>query len=120
MDKASDLPTITEERNLLYDFYGPMLTKKQAACFTMRYVEDYSLSEIAQELEISPQAVVDFLKRALGRLVQAEGQLGLIKKFQHQQALMIDIATKLDELEREIGPAEQLKWIKQAIGELII
>ena len=86
----------------------------------MRYIEDCSLTEIAQELDISPQAVVDFVKRSVGRLERCEEQLGLVRKFQEQQALAIDILSKLDELEQEIGPAPSVTWIRDAVGKLII
>ena len=120
MDNTDDLPAIRQQRNLLLDFYGPMLTKRQATCFTMRYVEDCSLTEIAHELNISPQAVVDFIKRSVERLERYEEQLGLVRKFQMQQAVSVQILAKLDEIEREIGPMEPIKWIRDAIDELII
>jgi len=120
MTNTDDLPAIRQQRNLLYDFYGPMLTKKQAVCFTMRYVEDCSLTEIAQELEISPQAVVDFVKRSVERLEHCEEQMGFIKKFHEQQVLIADILAKLDKLEHETGPLEAIKEIKDIIGELVI
>ena len=123
MNNPDDLPAIRQERNLLFDFYGPMLTEKQAACFTMRFLEDCSLTEIAQELGISPQAVVDFINRAVARLERSEKQLGLVRKFAEQQASAKDILAKLDELEQQINPsesaAESVNWIRNAISEII-
>ena len=123
MNNTDDLPAIRQERNLLFDFYGPMLTQKQAACFTMRFIEDCSLTEIAQELAISPQAVVDFINRAVGRLERCEKQLGLVQKFTLQQALAIDIRAKLDELVLQIGnsepAAQSIKWLRDAISEIV-
>ena len=123
MKTPEDLPAIRQERNLLFDFYGPMLTEKQAACFTMRFIEDCSLTEIAQELDISPQAVVDFVNRAVSKLEHLEKELGLVKKFAEQQALAVDILAKLDELVGQMSPSESaaasLKWIRNAIGEII-
>jgi len=124
MDITQDLTAIRQERNLLFDFYGPVLTQKQAACFTMRYIEDCSLTEIANELDISPQAVVDFIKRSVGRLEKYEKQLGLVRKFAAQQALAQDILAKLDELEQQIGhtePATALtNQIRSAVDEMLI
>jgi len=123
MDTPQDLAAIRQERNLLFDFYGPVLTQKQAACFAMRYLEDCSLTEIAQELDISPQAVVDFIKRSVGRLEKYEKQLGLVQKFAAQQALAYDILAKLDELERHVEHDEPAKaltaWIRGAVGEIL-
>ena len=41
------------EMTLLFDYYGELLTEKQRACVDMRYNQDLSLGEIAQELGIS-------------------------------------------------------------------
>jgi len=123
MDTQQDLALIRQERNLLFDFYGPMLTQKQAACFTMRYIDDCSLTEIAQELGISPQAAVDFIKRSVERLERCEKQLGLVQKFAVQQALAQDILAKLDELEQQVSHNAQAKaltgWLKNAVDEMI-
>ena len=51
------------ERILLFDYYGDLLTERQKICFDMHYNQDLSLSEIAQELSISRQAVHDTLTR---------------------------------------------------------
>ena len=45
------------EMTLLFDYYGELLTEKQRACVDMRYNQDLSLGEIAQELGISRQGV---------------------------------------------------------------
>jgi len=109
---------------MLFDFYGPMLTQKQAACFTMRYIEDCSLTEIAKELGISPQAAVDFLKRAVERLERCEEQLGLVMKFAAKQALAQDVLEKLDEFELLVGDGGRMKALVQeiraAIDEMIL
>ena len=41
------------ERTLLYDFYGELLTSRQQQVYTNVVLEDYSLSEVAQDLGIS-------------------------------------------------------------------
>ena len=119
MDTPQDLTAIRQERNLLFDFYGPVLTSKQAACFTMRYIEDCSLTEIAQELDISPQAVVDFIKRSVERLEKYERQLGLVKKFAAQQSLAQEILAKIDELELQIGQAEPANMLANQIRNAV-
>ena len=45
------------ERTLLYDFYGELLTKRQQQIYESVVLEDYSLSEVAEELNISRQGV---------------------------------------------------------------
>ena len=58
------------------------------------YVEDFSLSEIAEQLEVSRQAVLDNLHRSVSLLESFEKELGLIEKTQE----IYDISEKLDQL----------------------
>jgi len=78
--------------NLLYNFYQSLLTKKQNQYVDLYYVEDFSLSEIAEQLQVSRQAVMDNLHRSVSLLESFESELGLIKKTQE----IDDIASKLE------------------------
>ena len=40
----------TVEMLLLFDYYGDMLTERQRMCLDLRYNQDLSLAEIAEEL----------------------------------------------------------------------
>jgi len=100
MKNTGDLPAIRQHMNLLFDFYGSMLTPKQAECFSMRYAQDYSLAEIAQELDTSPQAIVDFLNRATSSLKRYESHLELVRKFQERNSIIENIQAGLDKLEQ--------------------
>ena len=42
------------EMTLLFDYYGDLLTERQRSCVDMRYNQDLSLSEIAEELGGQP------------------------------------------------------------------
>ena len=68
------------EMALLYDYYGGMLTEKQRECFDMRYNQDLSLGEIAQELGISRQAVLDNLTRTEALLRRMESNVGCVSR----------------------------------------
>ena len=50
--------------SMLFDFYGDLLTDKQKELFDLYYNEDLSLSEIAEQAEISRQGVRDAIVRA--------------------------------------------------------
>ena len=63
------------ERTLLYDFYGELLTKRQQQIYESVVLEDYSLSEVAEELNISRQGVHD------KALEGYEEKLHLVEKF---------------------------------------
>ena len=68
------------ELALLFDTYGSMLTDKQRSCFDMRYNQDLSLGEIAEELGVSRQAVNDNLTRTEAALRRMEENIGCVKR----------------------------------------
>ena len=68
------------EMALLLDYYGGMLTDKQRDCFEMRYNQDLSLGEIAEELGVSRQAVNDNLTRTEALLRRMEENIGCVKR----------------------------------------
>jgi len=69
------------EQTLLYDFYGELLTEHQRRIYEDVVFNDYSLSEVAQELGISRQGVHDNLKRCSRILEDYEEKLHLVEKF---------------------------------------
>ena len=68
------------EMNLLLDFYGQLLTKKQRDVMELYYYEDLSLAEISEYENITRQGVHDSLKRAEIILKDYEEKLGLAEK----------------------------------------
>lgn len=89
---------------LLYDFYGELLTQKQKLVYEMYYQNDLSLSEIAQELSISRQAVRDQLKRTEKILEEYEKKLCLVERFMAQKRA----AKRIEEIIREMEKDEKL------------
>ncbi len=68
------------ESILLYDYYGDLLTDRQRECFEMRYNQDMSLGEIAEELGISRQGVHDNLSRTEALLRNMEAKTGCVSR----------------------------------------
>lgn len=66
--------------NLLMDCYLELLTDKQQEYLSLYYCEDLSLAEIAQDLDVSRNAVYDNLKRAVNLLEEYEEKLHLLEK----------------------------------------
>ena len=66
------------ERTLLYDFYGELLTKRQQQIYESVVLEDYSLSEVAEELNISRRGVHDMIRRCDKALEGYEEKLHLV------------------------------------------
>lgn len=69
------------EQTLLYDFYGELLTERQQQVYESFVLEDYSLSEVAEDLGISRQGVHDMIKRCNHTLEEYESRLHLVEKF---------------------------------------
>ncbi len=63
------------------DIYGGLLTKHQQDILRMVLMEDYSLAEIAEELNITRQGVHDSVQRGLTKLQWYEDHLGLYRKY---------------------------------------
>jgi RNA polymerase sigma factor (sigma-70 family) len=57
---------------MLFNFYGNLLTEKQKELFIAYYENDFSLHEIAEEFGISRNAVHDALKNAVKNLEHFE------------------------------------------------
>ena len=69
------------EQTWLYDFYGELLTERQQQVYESVVLEDYSLSEVAENLGISRQGVHDMIKRCNHTLEEYESRLHLVEKF---------------------------------------
>ena len=54
----------TEEMNEYLDWYGELLTEKQQDICDLYFKEDFSLSEISENYDISRAAVLDTIKRS--------------------------------------------------------
>lgn len=79
------------EQGYLYDFYGELLTPRQQQVYESVLLEDYSLSEVAEDLGISRQGVHDMVKRCNKILEEYEEKLHLVEKFLNIQAQVREI-----------------------------
>lgn len=94
--------------NLLYDFYGQLLTAKQRALLKLYYQADLSLGEIADQQEVSRQAVYDILKRSERTLEHFEDKLNLVEKHLATRNLFSELEHELTKLQADlIRMAEQ-------------
>ena len=86
------------EMSLLFDYYGGMLTEKQRQCFDMRYNQDLSLGEIAQDMGVSRQAVCDNLRRTEALLRKMEENVGYVGKDLKLRKVLRSIREAADKL----------------------
>ncbi|WP_338452024.1 putative DNA-binding protein [Niallia oryzisoli] len=87
----------TTRMNYLYDFYQSLLTPKQRSYMALYYLDDFSLGEIAEEYNVSRQAVYDNIKRTETMLEEYEEKLLLFNKFQERTKLIEEMRNTLKE-----------------------
>lgn len=85
--------------NALYDFYQPLLTPKQQEYLNLYYLNDLSLGEIAEERDVTRQAVYDNLKRAETMLESFEEKLGLFRKYQARLKLISEFKSRVQAMD---------------------
>lgn len=74
--------------NSLFDFYQSLLTPKQRNYMALYYLDDYSLGEIAEEFQVSRQAVYDNIKRTEQMIEEYEAKLLLFERYIKRQELL--------------------------------
>lgn len=87
--------------SLLLDFYGEMLSEKQRDIIDDYYNSDLSLSEIAEDKNITRQGVRDSIKRSETQLVDMENKLGLYKKFKNVNEKLLYIIESANKIKNE-------------------
>jgi len=84
--------------SILYDYYGDLLKDNQSNIIDLYYNQDYSLSEIAEEMNISRQGVYDALKRAEKSLMDYEEKIKLHYKYDKYSKAAENIITLADNI----------------------
>ncbi|MBO4308872.1 MAG: HTH domain-containing protein [Clostridia bacterium] len=96
----------------LLDFYGDVLSERKRTVLDYYYNDDLSLSEIAEELGVSRQAVRELIGKASDELRFLEDKLGLAARFEQTQKCAQHLLSLLDE-EKTVGSE-----VRQAAEEL--
>jgi UPF0122 protein GWCH70_1086 len=88
--------------NFLYSYYQNLLTDKQRIVFENYYYEDYSLSEIAESLHVSRNAIWDLLKKVEHNLDEYEAKLHLFHQDKKLNEYLNELEKHLDEEGKKI------------------
>ena len=107
------------EISMLLDFYGQLLTESQYKCMDMYYNQDLSLSEIAEELEISRQGAHDFIKRGRTALFEYEEKLKLMDRFCDIKKDLKNIQEDLQHIDRSDMKSGNLYMLDQIDKSLL-
>ncbi|EMJ5007093.1 putative DNA-binding protein [Staphylococcus aureus] len=101
----------TLRMNYLFDFYQSLLTNKQRNYLELFYLEDYSLSEIADTFNVSRQAVYDNIRRTGDLVEDYEKKLELYQKFEQRRETY-------DEMKQHLSNPEQIQRYIQQLEDL--
>ena len=102
----------------LYDFYGELLNEHQQKIFEAFVFDDLSLGEIAEEQDISRQAVHDMIKRSTKKLEEYENKLHLMERFLELREKAVSIQQRAEAYEQS-HEERLLTEIKQISGEIV-
>lgn len=97
------------EISILLEIYGNLLTEKQKEYMNYYYNEDLSLSEIAENDEITRQAVMRILQKSSKKLEEYEQKLQIMEK-QKQ------IKKNIEELKKEIKQNKKIDNIENLLN----
>lgn len=110
------------EISMLIQIYGTLLTEKQLDILDNYYNMDLSLSEIAENNEITRQAVRDIIKKGEKKLFEFEEKLQIMKKMLKQEKQISNILSELTQIEARFTDeqiAEILEHIKKELSCLV-
>ena len=98
----SDILEKKHRYNMLYGYYGTLLTKRQQVIFESYFYDDFSLGEIANEEGISRTAIHDALKTVQHNLDQFEEKLQLYQKDSKLAELLAYYEPLLDDMGQKL------------------
>ena len=107
---------------MLYDFYGDLLTPRQKEFYDLYYNDDLSLSEIAENYDITRQGVRDIIVRAERALEDIEEKTGLIQRYYRTRAALSslrDLCQQVQELNEESISDNDLDDLMQQMTTVI-
>ena len=110
------------EISILCDLYGKLLTQKQFDFLNDYYNNDLSLSEIAENNQITRQAVRDIIKKGEKKLFEYEGKLLFMKRMSNQEKTIEHVLSELTKIEKTSSDkkvAQILESVKKELNCLV-
>ena len=86
--------------SMLNQFYGKLLTQKQYEIIDDYYNQDLSLTEIAENNQITRQAVRDVLKKGEKKLFKYEEKLQFMKRTLKQEKKIEKVLSELTKIQQ--------------------
>lgn len=110
------------EVSMLCQLYGKLLTEKQYEFIDDYYNNDLSLSEIAENNEITRQAVRDIIKKGEKKLFEYEEKLMFMKRTLNQEKKIEKVLSELTKIQKDYSDkqiASVLESIKKELNCLV-
>ena len=104
--------------SVLLETYGKLLTEKQYNLLDDYYNNDLSLAEIAENENITRQAVRDNLKKGENKLFEYEEKLGIMKKTLLQEEKIAAILSQITKISNKATDKEVAKVLEDVKNKL--
>ena len=108
--------------SMLIQTYGKLLTEKQYQIMDDYYNNDLSLSEIAQNHNITRQAVRDIIKKGEKKLFEYEEKLLFMKRTLNTEKKIEKVLSELTKIQKDYSDkqiANVLETIKKELNGLV-
>ena len=108
--------------SILCELYGKLLTEKQEEFIEDYYNNDLSLSEIAENNNITRQAVRDIIKKGEKKLFEYEEKLHFMKRTLKQEKRIEKVLSELTKIQKDYSDeqiASVLENIKRELNCLV-
>lgn len=108
--------------SMLLEVYGKLLTEKQLQILDDYYNQDLSLSEIAENENITRQAVRDIIKKGENKLFELEEKLEIMKRTFKQEEKIAIVLSELTKIQTKFSDkqvAEILEHVKKELNCLV-
>ena len=104
--------------SILCDLYGKLLTDKQFEFVDDYYNNDLSLSEIAENNNITRQAVRDIIKKGENKLFEYEEKLGFMKRTLKQEEQIVNVLQELTKIQTQFTDKQIAQILENIKAEL--
>ena len=106
------------EISMLWQIYGKLLTEKQYEYIDYYYNQDLSLSEIAENDNITRQAVRDIIKKGERKLFEYEEKLLFMKKTINQEQKIQRVLWNLTKIQKDSSDKQVTSILEEIKKEL--
>ena len=104
--------------SMLCQFYGKLLTQKQCEFINDYYNNDLSLSEIAENNNITRQAVRDIIKKGEKKLFEYEEKLQFMKRTLNQEKKIEKALAELTKIQKDSSDKQVVSVLESIKKEL--